>query len=45
METNVSKASYSLCGDNKIEGGKKTHFAIDNKMSDGKKNELTPERV
>ena len=45
METNVSKDSCSLRGDNKIECGKNIHFAIENKMSDGKKNEFTPERV
>ena len=45
METNVSKASCSLCGDNKIEGGHNTHFEIDNKMSNGKKNGFPPERV
>ena len=45
MEKNVSKASCSLCGDNKIEVGKNTHFEIDNKMSEGKRNEFTPERV
>ena len=31
-------------GDNKIEGGEDIHFEIENKMSDGKKNEFTPER-
>ena len=45
METNISKASSSLRRNNKIEGGKNIHFAIENKMSDGKKNEFTPERV
>ena len=41
MEWNVLKANYSLCGDNKIEGGcfelKKKNF------SDGKTNRFTPE--
>ena len=44
MERNVSKDNYSLCGDNKIEGGENIHFAIENKMSEEKKNELRPER-
>ena len=34
MEPVESKANYSLCGDNKIEGGKNIHFAIENKWSD-----------
>ena len=44
MESNVCKTNYSLCGDNKIERGENIHFAIENKMSDGKNNEFTPER-
>ena len=44
MEPNVSKVNCSLCGDNKIEGGKHIHFEIENKTSDRKKNEFTPER-
>ena len=42
METNVSKVICSLCVVNKIEGGENTHFLINNKMSDRKKNEFTP---
>ena len=38
MKLNVCKANYSLCRDNEVEGGKNIHFAIDNKMPDGKKN-------
>ena len=41
MGQNICKASYSLCGYNKIENG---DFAIENKMSDRKNNEFTPER-
>ena len=44
METNVSKAKCNLRGDNEIEGGENIHFAIENKMSNGKKNEFAPER-
>ena len=44
MELNFSKANCSLCGDNKIEDGMNIHFAIENKMLDGKKNAFTPER-
>ena len=44
IEADVSKSNCSLCGNNKIEGGENIHFAIENKMSDGKKNEFTPER-
>ena len=44
MEPVVSKANNSLCGDNKIEGGKNIHFAIENKLPDRKKNEFTPKR-
>ena len=44
MEPNVCKANYSLCEDNKIEGGENIHFTIENKMSDGKNNESTPEQ-
>lgn len=40
METNVSKANCSLYGENKTEGGKNIHFATENKMPDGKKNEF-----
>ena len=40
METNVSKANCSLCGENKIERGKNIHLATENKMPDGKKNEF-----
>ena len=40
MKTNVSKASCSLRGANKIEGGENIHFAME--MSDGKKNKFTP---
>ena len=43
MEPVESKANYSLCRDNKIEGGKNIHFAIENKWSDWKKNKFTPE--
>ena len=45
METNVSKASYSLRGVNKIEAGENIQFAIENKMSGEKKKEIKPERV
>ena len=44
IEADVSKSNCSLCGNNKIEGGENIHFAIENKMSDGKKNEFTPGR-
>ena len=44
MEPNVCKANYSFCGDNKIEGGKNIHFAMENQMSDGNNSEFTPER-
>ena len=44
IEANVSKSNCSLCGNNKIEGGKNIHFAIESKMSDGRKNEFTAER-
>ena len=44
IEANVSKSNCSLCGNNKIEGGKNIHFAIESKMSDGRKNEFTVER-
>ena len=44
IEADVSKSNCSLCGNNKIEGGENIHFAIENKMSDEKKNEFTPER-
>ena len=44
MEPNVSRVNCSLRGDNKIEDGENIHFAIENKMPDGKKNEFTPER-
>ena len=44
MEANVRKVNYSLWGPNKIEGDENIHFAIENKMSDRKKNECTPER-
>ena len=30
--------------DNEIEGDENIHFAVENKISDGKKNEFTPER-
>ena len=44
IEPNVSKANCSLRGGNKIEGGENIHFETENKMSDGEKNEFTPER-
>ena len=44
VEPNVSKVNCSLCEDKKIEGGKNIHFEIENKTSDRKKNEFTPER-
>ena len=40
---NVSKSNCSLCENNKIEGGENIDFAIENKMSDRKKNEFTQE--
>ena len=45
MEANVSKASCSLRGDNKIETGQNIQFAIENKTSDEKKKEIKPERI
>lgn len=44
IKPNVCKANYNLCGHNKIKGGDNTYFAIENKMSDGKNNEFTPEK-
>ena len=44
MEPNICKTNYTLCGDNEIEGGENIHFATENKMSDGKNNEFTPEK-
>ena len=38
MGKNISKASCTLRGDNKIDDGKSIHFAIENKMSGGMKN-------
>ena len=44
MEPKASKANCTFCGDNKIEAGDNIHFAVENKMSDGKKNEFIPAR-
>ena len=41
MEMNFSKASRSLYGDS----DENIHFATEIKLSDGKKNQFTPERV
>ena len=44
MEPNVSNANCNLRWDNKIEGGENIHFAMENKISDGKKKEFIPAR-
>ena len=41
---NTDRDKNSFCGDNKIEGGKNIHFAMENQISDGNNNEFTPKR-